>query len=122
MLYKRLIPLITLLVVVALAVSLTPAVSVRAQAKELKGDLNVFLQTYYNPATDKDTAAVAEAIAKEYMDKHPGVNIKLVPDLPAGQDYETFLAPRMAPDQAPDIIWQQFGTPNQPGINWFFPL
>ncbi|MBW7884533.1 MAG: carbohydrate ABC transporter substrate-binding protein, partial [Caldilineaceae bacterium] len=46
----------------------------------------------------------------------------LVPNLPSGQDFETFLAARMAANESPDIMWQQFGTRNVRGSNWWTPL
>jgi len=108
------------LLMVALVVSLIPAAHVKSA--DLSGELNVFLQTYYDPAVDKETAAVAESIAKDYESQHPGVKINLIPNLPAGQDFETFLAARMAANQSPDIMWQQFGTRNLRGSNWWVPL
>jgi ABC-type glycerol-3-phosphate transport system substrate-binding protein len=101
--------------------SIFPAV--HAQDKKLSGELTVFLQTYYDPTGgDKDTAAIAEKIAKDYEALHPGVTIKLIENLPPGQDFETFLAARFAADQSPDIMWQQFGTRNLRGKTWWVPL
>src|SRR5690349_19295517 len=77
-------------------------------AQELSGELSVYLNAYYDPAVDAETAALTESIAQKYMDEHPGVTITLVPSLPAGQDLETFLAARMAANESPDIMWQQF--------------
>jgi len=94
----------------------------RAQSNKLSGELSVYLNAYYDPAQDPDTAKLTEGIAKKYMDDHPGVTIKLVAALPASQDMEAFLAARMAADQSPDIMWQQFGTRNVRGKTWWVPL
>ncbi len=109
--------LVLLLVVLVGSLSAT-----LAQDEELSGTLTVFLQTYYNPATNAETAQISEEIASEYESLHPGVDIQLVPDLPAGQDYETFLAARFSADEAPDIMWQQFATRNLRGDTWWVPL
>jgi len=110
--------IVLLLVVLASSVTLTTA-------QELSGEISVQLNAYYRPDgtdDDKATAAVTEGIAQAYMDAHPGVTIKLLPDLPTGTDNETFLAARMAADEAPDIAWQQFGTRNVRGSSWWVPL
>lgn len=87
-----------------------------------KQKLTVFLQCYYDPNVEPDTAKVAEELVKEYMAQHPDVTIELVPNLPSGQDFETYLAARMAAGQSPDIMWQQFGTRNVRGKTWWAPL
>jgi ABC-type glycerol-3-phosphate transport system substrate-binding protein len=107
--------ILVMMLVSSLSVSL-------AQDTKLSGELTVFLQTYYDPTQNPTTATLAEGLAKAYMDAHPGVTITLVPNLPSGQDYETFLAARMAADQSPDIMWQQYGTRNVRGSNWWVPL
>jgi len=112
--------IVLLLVVLVSSVSMTTA-----QDKQLSGEISVLLNAYYRPDgtdDDKATAAVTEGIAQAYMDAHPGVTIKLVPDLPSGTDMETFLAARMAADESPDIMWQQFGTRNLRGKDWWVPL
>ena len=88
----------------------------------LSGEISVMINSYYNPTNFPDAAKITEGIAQAYMDLHPGVTITLVPDLPSGQDMETFLAARMAADQAPDIAWQQYGTRNVRGEDWWVPL
>jgi raffinose/stachyose/melibiose transport system substrate-binding protein len=89
---------------------------------ELTGELNVFLQEYYQPDRDATIAAISEEIAQEYMALHPGVTINLVPNLPAGQDFETYLAARMAAGESPDIMWQQFYSRNLRADEWWVPL
>jgi ABC-type glycerol-3-phosphate transport system substrate-binding protein len=108
-------------VLVALTISLLLPVTL-AQTKELSGEISVFLNSYYDPTNDKETADLMTSIAKEYEALHPGVTIKLVENLPSGQDMETFLAARMAADQSPDIMWQQFGTRNLRADKWWVPL
>ena len=95
---------------------------VTAQESELSGELNVFLQEYYQPDRNAEVAAISEALAQEYMDAHPGVTINLVPNIPAGQDQETFLAARMAAGESPDIMWQQFYSRNTRADDWWVPL
>ena len=90
--------------------------------KQFSGELSVYLNQYYDPNTDKATADLAAAIAKEYEAAHPGVKITLVANLPTGTDLEAWLAGRMAANQSPDIMWQQFGTRNQRGSTWWVPL
>lgn len=90
--------------------------------KQLSGELSVYLNQYYDPNTDKATADLAASIAKEYEAAHPGVKITLVANLPTGTDLEAWLAGRMAANQSPDIMWQQFGTRNQRGNTWWVPL
>src|SRR6185503_8138825 len=93
-----------------------------AQDKNLTGEISVYLNAYYNTAQDKETADLTTSIAQKYMDDHPGAKITLVDNLPAGQDMEAYLAARMAADQSPDIMWQQFGTRNVRGKAWWVPL
>ena len=90
--------------------------------QKLTGELSVYLNVYYDPNSDKETADVTTAIAREYESQHPGVKITLVPNLPSGQDLETFLAARMSANQSPDIMWQQFANRNQRGSAWWVPL
>src|SRR5215210_1125996 len=90
--------------------------------KQLSGELSVYLNAYYDPTADKETAAVTEGVVKEYEAAHPGVKIKLVAALPAGTDLEQYLSARMAANQSPDVMWQQFGTRNQRGSSWWVPL
>ncbi|MBI1281572.1 MAG: hypothetical protein GC179_25825 [Anaerolineaceae bacterium] len=111
----------SLLLVLVMLVFSSLSVSL-AQDKQLSGELSVYLNAYYDPAVDKDTADLMTSIAQKYMDDHPGVTIKLVEALPAGQDVEAYLAARMAADQSPDIMWQQFGTRNVRGKTWWVPL
>ena len=92
-----------------------------AQDSELSGELNVYPQNYYNPEADPDTAAVTEAMAQAYMDMHPGVTINLIPNLPAGTDYPTWLAARIAAEEAPDIAWDQYAQRNNNGSDWWVP-
>ncbi|MBA3874714.1 MAG: carbohydrate ABC transporter substrate-binding protein [Anaerolineae bacterium] len=106
-----------LLVVVMMLVS-SLSVSLAQDDKTL----TVYLNQYYDPAQNPDTAKLSQDIAQKYMDAHPGVTIKLVENLPASQDAEAFLAARMAADQSPDIMWQQFGTRNVRGKTWWVPL
>lgn len=120
-------------VILLLALALTACVAPAAPAAPAAGGeaapvsgqaqkLTVFPQAYYDPTVDPDTAAIAEEIAAEYEALHPGVDIELVPNLPAGQDLETYLAARMAANQSPDVMWQQFGTRNLRGSDWWVPL
>jgi raffinose/stachyose/melibiose transport system substrate-binding protein len=84
--------------------------------------LTVYLQCYYDPNVEPDTARVAEELVAEYEALNPDVDIELVPNQPSGVDFETFLAARMAANQSPDIMWQQFGTRNVRGADWWTPL
>ena len=93
-----------------------------AQDSELTGELNVYPQNYYNPEADPETAAVTEAIAQAYMEMHPGVTINLVPNLPAGTDYPTWLAARIAASEAPDIAWEQYAQRNNTADDWWVAL
>lgn len=93
-----------------------------AQKQTLSGELSVYLQAYYDPANEPETSEVARQIVAEYEKLHPDVTIKLVDNLPSTQDSETFLAARMAADQSPDVMWQQFGTRNLRGSSWWVPL
>ena len=87
-----------------------------------KQKLTVLLQCYYDPNVNPDTAKIAEELVAEYEAAHPDVDIELVPNLPSGQDFETYLSARMAANQSPDIMWQQFNTRNQRGSTWWVPL
>jgi len=87
-----------------------------------KQKLTVYLQCYYDPNVEPDTAKVTEGLVAEYESLHPDVDIELVPNQPAGTDMETYLAARMAANEAPDIMWQQFNTRNQRGATWWTPL
>ena len=110
-------------VLLILVMMLVSSLSVsRAQDKNLTGEISVYLNAYYDPAQDQETADLMTSIAKKYMDDHPGATIKLVEALPAGQDMEAYLAARFAADQSPDIMWQQFGTRNVRGKTWWVPL
>jgi multiple sugar transport system substrate-binding protein len=102
-----------------LVCALSPVV---AQDSQLSGELTVYLQEYFQPDRDAEIAAVSESIAQAYMDEHPGVTIELVPNIPAGQDQETFLAARMAAGESPDIMWQQFYSRNTRADDWWVPL
>ena len=93
-----------------------------AQKQTLSGELSVYLQAYYDPTNDPETAEIARQIVAEYEKLHPDVTIKLVENLPATQDLETFLAARMSAGQSPDIMWQQFSTRNLRGSSWWVPL
>ncbi|MBZ0298208.1 MAG: extracellular solute-binding protein [Anaerolineae bacterium] len=93
-----------------------------AQDSELSGEINVYPQNYYNPEADPDTAAVMESIAQAYMEMHPGVTINLIANLPAGTDYNTWLASRIAASEAPDIAWDQYAFRNQQMDNWWVAL
>lgn len=111
-----------LLLVLLISVFVTSFSLVSAQDGALSGELTVYLNAYYDPAVDKETADLTTSIAQKYMDDHPGVTITLVEALPASQDAEAFLAARMAADESPDIMWQQFGTRNVRGDTWWVPL
>jgi raffinose/stachyose/melibiose transport system substrate-binding protein len=115
MLKKFSLVLLLCLLVAALGTTL-------AQDSELSGELNVYPQNYYNPEADPETAAVTEAVAQAYMDMHPGVTINLIPNLPGGTDYNTWLASRIAAGEAPDIAWDQFGNRNRVQDDWWVPL
>lgn len=93
-----------------------------AQDSELSGELNVYPQNYYNPEADAETAAVTEAIAQAYMDMHPNVTINLIPNLPGGTDYPTWLASRIAAGEAPDIAWEQYAQRNNNAGDWWVAL
>ena len=84
--------------------------------------LSVLLQCYFDPNVEPETAAVAEELVAEYEALNPNVDIELVPNLPAGSDFETYLTARMAANESPDIMWQQFNTRNQRGDTWWVPL
>jgi ABC-type glycerol-3-phosphate transport system substrate-binding protein len=101
---------------------LTGSVIVANAQDDLSGEINVFLQEYYQPDRDADIAAISQSLAQEYMDMHPGVTINLVPNLPVGQDQETYLAARMAAGETPDIMWQQFYSRNTRADDWWVPL
>jgi ABC-type glycerol-3-phosphate transport system substrate-binding protein len=87
-----------------------------------KTKLTVLLQCYFDPNVEPETAAVAEELVAEYEALRPDVDIELVPNLPSGQDFETYLSARMAANESPDIMWQQFGTRNVRGSDWWTPL
>jgi len=90
--------------------------------KKLSGEISVYLNSYYDATADKETADVTAGIAKEYEAAHPGVKINLVQAVPTGTDLEAWLAARMAANQTPDIMWQQFSTRNQRASTWWVPL
>ena len=90
--------------------------------KKVSGEISVYLKAYYDPTADKETADLMTSIAKEYETAHPGTKINLVAAVPAGTDLEAWLAARMAANQSPDIMWQQFGTRNQRASTWWVPL
>jgi ABC-type glycerol-3-phosphate transport system substrate-binding protein len=90
--------------------------------KKVSGEISVYLNSYYDPTADKETADVTAGIAKEYEAAHPGTKINLVAAVPAGTDLEAWLAARMAANQSPDIMWQQFSTRNQRASSWWVPL
>jgi ABC-type glycerol-3-phosphate transport system substrate-binding protein len=79
---------LTYSIFLALVLILVGGLSVSiAQDNKLSGELTVYLNAYYDPAVDKDTADLTTSIAQKYMDDHPGVTITLVPSLPThGQD------------------------------------
>ena len=47
------------------------------------------------------------------MDLHPNATVNLLPDIPSGSDYITWLSSRMAADEAPDIVWDQWFNRNR---------
>ncbi|MBZ0291727.1 MAG: extracellular solute-binding protein [Anaerolineae bacterium] len=100
----------------------TLGAAVVAQDSELSGELNVYPQNYYNPESDPETAAVMESVAQAYMEMHPNVTINLVPNLPAGTDYNTWLASRVAAGEAPDIAWDQYGNRNRVQGDWWVAM
>ena len=93
-----------------------------AAQNDLSGELNVYPQNYYNPEADPETAAVTEAMAQAYMEMHPDVTINLVPNLPGGTDYPTWLAARIAAGEAPDIAWEQYAQRNNNADDWWVAL
>ncbi len=95
---------------------------IQAQSSKLSGELSVYLNVYYDTANNPTTAKITQGIVQKYMDAHPGATIKLVDNLPGGQDLEAYLAARMAAGQSPDIMWQQFPTRNVRGSTWWVPL
>lgn len=102
-----------------------PAAGDTAAAPAATGDkqkLSVYLQCYFDPNVEPDTAKIAEQLVADYEALHPDVDIELVPNQPSGVDFETFLAARMAANESPDIMWQQFGTRNVRGSSWWSPL
>jgi len=107
-------------VLAALLLALVGAAA--AQGPALSGEIDVYPQNYYNPESDPETAAVMEEIAQAYMDLHPGVTINLIPNLPAGTNYDTWLAARIAAGEAPDIAWEQFYSRNTTHAEWWVPL
>jgi ABC-type glycerol-3-phosphate transport system substrate-binding protein len=130
---KRIQGLLALLLVATLVLSAcaapvaapageAPAAGEAAAPAEGAQKLTVYLQCYYDPTVNPETSQIAEELVAEYEAAHPGVEIELVPNLPSGQDFETFLAARMAANESPDIMWQQFGTRNMRGETWWTPL
>jgi ABC-type glycerol-3-phosphate transport system substrate-binding protein len=91
-------------------------------ASGVKTKVTVLLQCYFDPNVEPETAAVAEELVAEYEALRPDVDIELVANLPSGQDFETYLSARMAANESPDIMWQQFGTRNVRGSDWWTPL
>jgi raffinose/stachyose/melibiose transport system substrate-binding protein len=110
------------LIAVAMSAATLPTQNIQAQNTTLSGELSVYLQAYYNTDANPETSAIAEKIAKSYEELHPGVKITLVPDLPSGTDYATWLTTRMAAGQAPDIGWEQYTTRNSTHTDWWVPL
>jgi ABC-type glycerol-3-phosphate transport system substrate-binding protein len=110
------------LLILLLIVSISSSVS--AQERELSGELEVFLQSYYPPDTEAPIRAVAEEIVADYQALHPGVTIRLVPNLTAGVGFGPWLTARMAAGTAPDIVWEQFFLRNtvQAAQGWWVPL
>lgn len=98
------------------------ATTAAAGGKKVSGEISVYLNAYYDPTADKETADITAGIAKEYEAAHPGTKINLVAALPTGTDLEAWLAARMAANQSPEVMWQQFGTRNQRGSTWWLPL
>jgi ABC-type glycerol-3-phosphate transport system substrate-binding protein len=108
---------ILVLLLIVLSISSIPAI-----AQDDSKTLTVYLNNYYNPTVDQKTADLTQGIVQAYMDAHPGVTITLIPSLPADQDQEIWLTARMAADQSPDIMWEQFGSRNTHGSEWWVPL
>jgi ABC-type glycerol-3-phosphate transport system substrate-binding protein len=106
----------------AAATTAAGAAPAATSGKKVSGEISVYLNSYYDPTADKETADVTAAIAKEYEAAHPGTKINLVAAVPTGTDLETWLAARMAANQSPEIMWQQFGTRNQRASTWWLPL
>lgn len=80
--------------------------------------MTVYLQCYYDPTVAPDVSKIAEELVAEYEAAHPGVEIELVPNLTSGQDFETSGA-RMAANESPDIMWQQFATATCVAKTWW---
>lgn len=96
--------------------------TVLAQDSDISGEIVVHLQVYYRPEQHPAHSAIAEQVAQEYMDMHPNTTIELLPDIPGGTDYVTWLSSRMAADEAPDIVWDQWFNRSRTTDTWWTAL
>ena len=56
------------------------------------------------------------------MDLHPNATVNLLPDIPSGSDYVTWLSARMAAGEAPDIVWDHWFNRNRVMDTWWTAL
>jgi ABC-type glycerol-3-phosphate transport system substrate-binding protein len=88
----------------------------------LSGTVTLYPENYYNPDLYPEAAAEVEALMAEYQELHPDVTVELVPQVPTGTNYVTWLTTRLAAGQAPNIAWQQFYDRNREGSDVWVPL
>lgn len=95
---------------------------VLAQDEALNGTVTFYPADYYSPDLYPEAAAEFEALMAEYEELHPEVTVELVPAVPTGTNYVTWLTTRLAAGQAPNIAWQQFYDRNREGSDVWVPL
>lgn len=84
-------------------VALGLGTTVLAQNDALEGTVTFYPADYYSPDLYPEAAAEFEALMAEYEELHPEVTVELVPAVPTGTNYVTWLTTRLAAGQAPNI-------------------
>lgn len=80
-----------------------------------KGEISFYAQAYtpVQPTTNQPNPPhYLNRIVAEYQKLHPDIKITLIPPLPPGSDYITWVRTQAAGAQLPDIIWLQAGSVN----------
>ncbi len=81
-----------------------------------EGELTFYAQSYtpiVATANQPNPPGYLNRIVAEYEALHPNVQITLIPPLPPGSDYITWVRTQAAGAQLPDIVWLQAGQVNE---------
>jgi ABC-type glycerol-3-phosphate transport system substrate-binding protein len=89
-----------------------------AEVPELayEGEITFYAQGYTPieaTANQPNPPRYLNRIIAEYQTLHPNIQISLIPPLPPGSDYITWVRTQAAGAQLPDIVWLQAGQVNE---------